>query len=101
MENGNEGIGIQRFKGLGEMMPLQLWETTMVIFVIIIIFIFFSFVFYYYFYYHYYPKDPSKRTLKLVTSEDAAAADRMFSVLMGDSVQPRKEVFVVVNYYCY
>ncbi|GAB5033157.1 dna gyrase subunit b [Nannochloropsis oceanica] len=61
---GKAAVSLQRFKGLGEMMPTQLWETTM---------------------------NPETRILKQVTIEDAAEADKMFMLLMGDAVGPRKD----------
>lgn len=64
LEHGREGMEIKRFKGLGEMDPEQLWETTM---------------------------DPSRRVLLKVTMDAASEAEKLFSVLMGEDVEPRRK----------
>jgi DNA gyrase subunit B len=69
MQAGKKGMTIQRYKGLGEMNPDQLWETTM---------------------------NPEKRTLLQVKVEDILETDEIFTVLMGEEVEPRKE-FIYTN----
>ena len=69
VEFGEKGVMVQRYKGLGEMNAEQLWETTL---------------------------DPANRSLISVKMDDAIEADRMFTILMGDEVEPRRD-FIQTN----